>query len=133
MPFPKMTELFLVKESVDRQHWTSNGKRFNVGKLYSWARQNGHEIKIIPIDKLEYGYNKTRTDEDKESDAFWDRAYSAGDEPILVAVDDQERPWIADGNHRFARAKRDGLKVIQGYVVRESDLPDDAVEPKKDK
>ena len=131
MPFPKMTDLFLIKESVESQHWTSSGKRYNVAKLYKWARQNGHDIKIIPVDKLQYGFSKTKTDEEKDSDAFWDRAERAGDEPILVAIDEKERYWIADGNHRYARAQRNGQRVIQGYVVREADLPEDAIEPKE--
>lgn len=133
MSLPKMTELFRIeKESVDRQHWTSNGKRYNVGKLYRWARQNGHKIEIIPLNKLSRSFDRTRTDEPKDSPAFWARAEAAGEEPILVAIDDKERWWIADGNHRFARAERDGLQDIQGYVVRESDLPEDAIEPKKE-
>jgi hypothetical protein len=131
MAFPKMTELFGVKESVDRQHWTSNGKRYNVGKLYKWARQNGHEIQIIPVKDLEKGFNKTKTDETKESEAFWERAERAGSHPILTVIDEKNRHWIADGNHRFAKAKRDGLTEIHGYVVNESDLPADAIEPKK--
>lgn len=126
-----MVDLFLVKESVDSQHWTSNGNRYNVGKLYKWARQNGHEIQIIPLDKLSAGFDKTKTDEDKGSEAFWKRADAAGDDPILVAIDHKNRWWIADGNHRFARAQRDGLSDITGYVVNEVDLPTDAIEPKE--
>jgi hypothetical protein len=130
MAFPRMVDLFLVHESVDRQHWTSNGKRYNVGKLYKWARQNGHEVQIIPVDDLKDGYERTRTDESKESEEFWDRADQAGDDPILVAVDGRHRRWIADGNHRYARAIRDGKRHIFGYVVNENDLPADAIEPK---
>jgi hypothetical protein len=126
-----MRALFLVKESIDTQHWTSNGKRYNIGKLYSWVRQNGHEVEIIPLDRLRDGYRRTKTDEEKESGAFWRRAEVAGDEPILVAIDEKDRWWICDGNHRFARAERDGLDSIEGYVVLERDLPQDAIEPKE--
>lgn len=133
MAFPKMTELFLVKESVDSQHWTSNGKRYNVGKLYKWARQNGHEIQIIPLEKLASQYDRTKTDEEKGSEAFWERADNAGDDPILVTIDHKQRWWIADGNHRFARAQRDGADGIHGFVVNESELPEDAIEPKEKK
>jgi hypothetical protein len=129
MSFPSMKALFMVKESVDNQHWTSNGKRYNIGKLYSWARQNGHEVEVIPLGWLKSGYLKTKTDEAKDSPAFWARAEAAGDEPILVVHDDKNF-WIADGNHRYARADRDGKRNIEGYVVRECDLPEDAVEPK---
>lgn len=131
MSFPKMVDLFLVKESVDSQHWTSNGKRYNVGKLYSWARQNGHEVQIIPVSDLKHGYDKTKTDEEKGSEAFWERAERAGNEPILVAIDTKGRKWIADGNHRYGRALRDGCEDIQGFVVNESELPASAIEPKK--
>lgn len=133
MSFPRMVDLFMVKESVDSQHWTSRGKRYNVGKLYKWARQNGHEIQIIPLDKLAPQYDRTKTDEQKGSEAFWERAERAGDHPILVAIDHKQRWWIADGNHRFARAQRDGLNEIHGYVVNEAELPEDAIEPKEEK
>jgi hypothetical protein len=128
-----MTDLFLVKESVDSQHWTSNGKRYNVGKLYKWARQNGHAIQIIPVAKLKKGFEKTKTDEPKGSEKFWERAERAGNEPILVAVDQKNRWWIADGNHRYARYVREGFSEIMGYVLKENDLPESAIEPKQEK
>lgn len=131
MALPTMKELFCVKESVDHQHWTSHGNRYNIGKLYSWARQNGHDVEIIPLANLKRGFEKTKTDEEKGSDAFWQRADAAGDEPILVVIDHDGSEWIADGNHRFARAERDGLDSIHGFRVRECDLPRDAIEPKK--
>lgn len=131
MTFPTMKQLFNIKESVDNQHWTSNGKRYNIGKLYSWARQNGHDVEIIPISNLKAGFDRTKTDEKKDSDAFWKRADAAGDDPILVVVDDMGMEWIADGNHRFARNERDGQEGIAGYRVNERDLPEDAIEPKE--
>lgn len=133
MAIPRMTDLFLRKESVDTQHWTSNGNRYNVGKLYRWARQNGHDIEIIPVSQLTKGFEHTNTDEEKGSDEFWKRADEAGDDPILVVVDEKRRWWIADGNHRFARYQRDGATHIRGHILMESELPRDAIEPKKSK
>ena len=125
-----MTDLFLVHESADRQHWTSNGRRYNIGKLYRWARQNGHEVRVLPVDRLRAGYERTHTDEEKGSERFWERAERAGDEPILVVVDEKKRWWTADGNHRVALALREGRDSIRGYIVWERDLPASAIEPK---
>ena len=38
MSMPSLRSLFLIKEDVYHQHWTSNKKRYNVGMLYDYAK-----------------------------------------------------------------------------------------------
>jgi hypothetical protein len=129
MSMPSLSSVFLIKESVDSQHWTSNGVRYNVGRLYDWVSQHRDPFPI-ELALLKHGFDNTSVDEDKGSETFWKRANAAGDDPILVVVDENDDMWIADGNHRFARAWRDGEGTITGYVVGEWELPEDAIEPK---
>lgn len=130
MSTPSLLSVFLMKEQAD-QHWTSNGNRFNVFKLYDWLESEGYEPIEIDMGMLKDGFENTNFDEPRNSEAFWARAERAGDDPILVVYDDDDKWWIADGNHRYGRKLRDGDRSILGYVVYEGDLPEEAIEPKK--
>ncbi len=130
MTTPSLCNVFLVKEQAD-QHWTSNGNRYNVFRLYDWLKGMGMRPIPVDVDMLRKGYEKTNVDEPKGSDEFWERAEAAGDDPILVVYDEDDDWWIADGNHRFARKLRDGEDTIMAYVAFEGDLPEEAIEPKR--
>jgi hypothetical protein len=124
-----MMELFLIKEDVHRQHWTSDGLRYNVGRLYDFARDVA-DIEDIPLSLLQYGFEHTNVDEEKWSDEFVERCMEANlDYPILVVVDKKGKHWIADGNHRYGKAVTQGLEMISGYIVHEDELPSDAIDP----
>ena len=129
MSFPSMKELFLVKEDVYHQHWTSDDRRYNVGMLYDYARATSHP-QPIPLGLLKKGFEDTNLDEEKWSDEFVERCQQANlDYPILVVQDDKKRFWIADGNHRYGKAVMQSKEFIDGYIVRERDLPETAIEP----
>lgn len=130
MTTPSLLSVFLVKEQA-QQHWTSNGKRYNVFKVYDYLKGRGYKPIPIDVDLLRDGFENTNLDEPKDSEAFWARADAAGEDPILVVYDEDDDWWIADGNHRFGKKLRDGEPTIDGYVVFEGDLPEDAIEPKK--
>jgi hypothetical protein len=124
-----MKDLFLQKESVHHQHWTSDGKRYNVGMLYDYARSVAGP-QDIPLSALKRGFEGTDLDEEKWSDEFVERCQQANlDYPILVVQDDKQRFWIADGNHRYGKAVIRGDEFVSGYIVRELDLPEEAIEP----
>lgn len=125
----RMTSLFLIKEDVYKQHWSSNGKRYNVGKLYDYAKAVT-EPEDVPLSSLKYGFEHTNVDEDKWSPEFTKRAREANfDYPILVVRDRKDRLWIADGNHRYGKAVMWNMEMIAAYVVDEKGLPDIAVDP----
>lgn len=129
MATPSLMSVFLVKEDVDHQHWSSNGNRYNVGALYRYA-QAVAEPEEIPLDSLKKGFENTHVDEDKWSQEFIARCKQADMKyPILVVQDDKDRLWIADGNHRYGRAIMRGDEMITGYIVMERDLPEKAIEP----
>lgn len=77
----------------------------------------------IPIEKLEHLFNDTSTDEPVGSREFIERAMKADlSYPILIISypdydNDGNNLFIADGMHRFWKAKQLGLKTIQGYVI----------------
>lgn len=124
-----MKELFLMKEDIYHQHWTSNGKRYNVGMLYDYAKAVA-EPEEVPLDALKKGFENTNVDEEKWSDEFVQRCQETNlDYPILVVKDKKERLWIADGNHRYGKAVMQGLEMIMAYVVDEKDLPEKSIEP----
>lgn len=126
---PKLTELFLVKEDVDHQHWSSNGKRYNVGALYDFAKAVT-DPEDIPLDSLKYGFEHTNLDEEKWTPEFNARCREADlSFPILVVQDRKGRLWIADGNHRYGKAIMQAEEFISGYIIHEKDLPEKAIEP----
>jgi hypothetical protein len=129
MSNPSLKSVFLIKEA-SQQHWTSNGVRYSVGALYDYAKEKVDPIPI-GIEVLRKGFEGTKTDEPKWSPAFMQRADKAGDAPILVVTDEEGEFWIADGNHRYARALSRGEQEITGYVVAEWELPPEAIDPKK--
>jgi hypothetical protein len=125
-----LRDVFLIKEDVYHQHWTSDGKRYNVGMLYDYAKAVT-EPEEVPLDALQKQFEKTNVDEEKWSDEFVERCQNTSLKyPILVVIDDKKRMWIADGNHRYGKAVMQGDEMIQAYVVRERDLPEKAIEPK---
>ena len=129
MGMPSLRSVFLVKEDVYHQHWTSNGDRYNVGMLYDFAKAAA-DPEDIPLDSLKYGFEHTNLDEEKWSDDFVERCREANlDYPILVVRDRKGRLWIADGNHRYGKAVMQAEEFVQGYIVDEKDLPDKAIEP----
>lgn len=129
MSFPTMKQLFLVKEDIDHQHWTSDGNRYNVGMLYDYAKAVT-EPEEVPLDALKKGFENTNVDEDKWSAEFVERCQNTNlDYPILVVKDRKGRLWIADGNHRYGKAVMQGDEMIVAYVVDEKDLPKKAIEP----
>lgn len=129
MSMPKLTEIFLIKEDVYHQHWTSNGKRYNVGTMYDFAKAVT-DPEDIPLDSLKYGFEHTNTDEEKWTPEFNDRCRQASlDYPILVVQDKKNRLWIADGNHRYGKAIMHAEEFISGYIIREKDIPEKAEEP----
>jgi len=124
-----LRDLFVLKEDVDHQHWTSNGKRYNVGALYRFARAVT-EPEEIHLDALKRGFERTELDEEKWSPEFNERCQEADlSYPILVVQDRKGRLWIADGNHRYGKAIMQDLEFISGYIVEEKDLPEKAIEP----
>ena len=126
---PSLRSVFLVKEDVYHQHWTSNKKRYNVGMLYDYAK-SVTDPEDIPLDSLKYAFEHTNVDEEKWSDEFVERCQEANlDYPILVVQDNKGRLWIADGNHRYGKAVMYNQEMISGYIVREKDLPEKAIEP----
>jgi len=129
MTFPTMAQLFLLKEDVHHQHWTSNGNRYNVGMLYDYAKAVA-EPEQVPLDALKKGFENTNVDEEKWSDEFVQRCQETNlDYPILVVKDRKNRFWIADGNHRYGKAVMQNMEMIDAYVVDEKDLPKKAIEP----
>ena len=129
MGFPTMSQLFLVKEDVHHQHWTSDGKRYNVGMLYDYAKAVT-DPEEVPLDALKKGFENTNVDEEKWSDDFVQRCEETNlDYPILVVKDRKGCFWIADGNHRYGKAVMQGLEMIDAYVVDEKDLPEKSIEP----
>jgi hypothetical protein len=130
MTTPSLASVFLVKEDVWKQHWTSNNNRYNVGMLYDYAKSVS-DPEDIPLDALKYGFEHTHVDEDHWSPEFVARCKEADLQyPILVVQDRHGKMWIADGNHRYGRAVMRGEELISGYIVMERDLPDKAIEPK---
>jgi hypothetical protein len=126
---PSLTSVFLVKEGVSEQHWTSDGKRFNVKALYDYAR-SVCDPEQIPLTALKYGFEHTTVDEDRWSPEFVARCKEADMKyPILVVQDQNQKMWIADGNHRYGRAVMRGDEMILGYIVLERDIPDKAIDP----
>lgn len=129
MAMPRLTDIFLIKEDVYHQHWSSNDKRYNVGMLYDYAKAVA-DPEDIPLDALRYGFEHTNVDEKKWSDEFVARCEEANlDYPILVVQDAKGKLWIADGNHRYGKAVMQAAEFISGYIVRERDLPEKAIEP----
>jgi len=124
-----LRDVFLVKEDVDHQHWTSDGNRYNVGALYSYAKSITTPEQI-PLDSLKKGFEKTNVDEEKWSPEFIERCNDTNmDYPILVVKDSKNKLWIADGNHRYGKAVMQADEMIWGYIVDEKDLPEKAIEP----
>ena len=129
MSMPSLTSLFLIKEDVYHQHWSSNGKRYNVGSLYDYAKAVA-DPEEIPLDSLQWGFEHTNLDEEKWSPEFNARCREANlDYPILVIQDKKNRLWIADGNHRYGKAVMQALEFVSGYIIMEKDLPEKAIEP----
>jgi hypothetical protein len=129
MSMPRLTDIFLVKEDIYHQHWTSNKIRYNVGSLYDFARAST-DPEDIPLSALQYAFEHTNLDEDKWTPEFNARCQEADlSFPILAVRDRKGRLWIADGNHRYGKAVMQANEFILGYVVDEKDLPDKAVEP----
>lgn len=121
--------VFLVKEDVYHQHWTSDDTRYNVGSLYDYAKAVT-EPEDIPLDSLSYAFEHTNVDEKKWSPEFNKRCREANlDYPILVVRDRKGRLWIADGNHRYGKAVMYAEEFISGYIINEKDLPEKAIEP----
>lgn len=132
MSFPSMKSIFLMKEDVYHQHWTSDGDRYNVGMLYDYAKAVT-DPEEVPLDALQHGFENTNVDEDKWSPEFVERCQQTNmDYPILVVKDRKGRLWIADGNHRYGKAVMQGDEMIMAYVVDEKDLPEKAIEPEPD-
>lgn len=124
-----LRDVFIMKEDVYHQHWTSNSTRYNVGMLYDFAKAST-EPEDIPLDSLQYGFDHTNLDEEKWTPDFNRRCMEADlSYPILVVQDKKGRMWIADGNHRYGKAIMQAKEFIKGYIVQEKDLPDKAVEP----
>lgn len=126
-----LRDVFIFSEGSDpsHQHWTSDGIRYNVGALYSYAKAVT-EPEEIPLDSLKRGFEKTNLDETKWSDEFVQRCQEASlDFPILVVQDAKKKLWIADGNHRYGKAVMQNDEMILGYIVMEKDLPEIAIEP----
>lgn len=129
MGTPSLRSIFVVKEDVHHQHWTSNSKRYNVGALYDFARAST-DPEEVPLDALKYGFEHTNLDEEKWGPEFIERSQQASlDYPILVVRDRKGRLWIADGNHRYGKAVMQAEEFLSAYVVDEKDLPEKAVEP----
>ena len=121
--------VFVIKEDVYHQHWTSNGNRYNVGMLYDYAKSVA-DPEDIPLSSLSYAFQHTNVDEEKWSPDFNKRCREANlDYPILVVRDRKGKLWIADGNHRYGKAVMYAHEFISGYVVDEKDLPEKAIEP----
>lgn len=132
MAFPKLTDLFLIREGLESQHWSSDGRRYRVDLLYAFAEASA-EPEEIPITSLRYGLEHTNLDEPRWSPEFIKRARESDlSYPILVVMDSKKRLWVADGNHRVGKAIMQGLNAISGYVVRERDLPEKAIEPREE-
>ena len=132
MAMPSLKSVFgLMKESLARQHWSSNSKRYRVDLLYAYA-EAVTEPQEIPLDSLKYGFEHTNLDEEPWSDEFVKRCEEADlSYPILV-VQDKKHLFVADGNHRYGKAVMQDLEFIMGYIVQEKDLPEKAIEPKKE-
>ena len=132
MSMPSLKSLFIIKEELSRQHWSSNGNRYNVEMLYKFAEAST-EPEEIPVESLVKGFYKTELDEPHWSDKFVERAQEADlSFPILVAQDNKKRLWVVDGNHRLGKAIMQADEFISGYIVQEKDLPEKAIEPKGD-
>lgn len=129
MSVPSLKSLFLMKEDIYHQHWTSNDNRYNIGMLYDYAKTVA-DPEEIPLDSLSYGFEHTNVDEEKWGPEFNARCNQANmDYPILVVKDKKNRLWIADGNHRYGKAVIQAEEFISGYIVDEKNLPDKAIEP----
>lgn len=124
-----LRDVFLVKEDIYHQHWTSNKKRYNIGMLYDFAK-SVTDPEEVPLDSLSYGFKHTNVDEEKWGPEFNKRCRESNlDYPILVVKDRKNRLWIADGNHRYGKAVMQADEMIMAYVIDEKDLPEKAIEP----
>ena len=124
-----LRDVFLIKEDIFHQHWTSNKKRYNIGMLYDYAK-SVTDPEDVPLDSLSYGFEHTNVDEEKWGPEFNARCRETNmDYPILVVKDRKNRLWIADGNHRYGKAVMQADEMIQAYIIDEKDLPEKAVEP----
>jgi len=124
-----LRDVFLIKEDIFHQHWTSNKKRYNIGMLYDFAK-SVTDPEEVPLDSLAYGFKHTNVDEEKWGPEFNARCRETNmDYPILVVKDRKGRLWIADGNHRYGKAVMQADEMIQAYIIDEKDLPEKAIEP----
>jgi len=129
MSMPSLRSIFVIKEDVYHQHWTSNKVRYNVGSLYDYAKAIS-DPEQVPLSALQKQFENTNVDEEKWSPEFVERCQETNmSYPILVVKDHKDKLWIADGNHRYGRAVLNGDEMIWAYVVDEKDLPDKAIEP----
>ena len=125
-----LRDVFIMKEGVEGQHWTSDGNRYSIQKMYDYAK-SVTDPEQIPVSALAHSFEHTELDEEKWSDAFNSRCNAADLKyPILVARDKNGKLWISDGNHRYGKALMKNIEMIYGYVIDEKDIPEKALEPK---
>lgn len=106
-----------------------DGVEYDILELVRWAEENC-EVQEIPTDDLihEFDGDAQRSVEPDGSPEFVRRAINAGDYPIIVQKRASGDCWVMDGRHRlWKRIFLDKRRTIQGYVISESELPDDAI------
>jgi hypothetical protein len=122
MSTPKLTKVF---ESVFHgQVYELNGKGYDVPKLTYWAEANVPET-AIPLKDL----TMSKSDEKHGTKEFKKHAKKVDHKgfPIVCVQRADGKIQIADGNHRAWKAAEAGDEMIQGYVVPEDQLPDEAL------
>lgn len=123
----KILSKIIFNEVFHDQMFGDGSGEWSVPEIWELAKQT--KLQTIPLEKLDHLLITTLTDEPIDSPEFAERAMKSDlSFPILVISypdydNDGNNLFIADGMHRFWKAKQLGLKTIQGYIISREKLP----------
>lgn len=122
--------LVLLSEGFfEGQTWSgSDGVEYSVPRLMAWAKL------IVPLRPLEvaefagdFEEGRHWSDEPDFSPEFVNRANSTDlSYPVLIGIGDGDHV-IIDGRHRIFKALQSGRPTLPAYIVKISDLPEEAL------
>ena len=112
----KLDKNFQPSTSEDGDELYANGIfLFNISRLLAFINFNPERFPIVPIQVDEVSqYGEGSLDQDAILAANLSR-------PIVLAEISPDNYNLIDGNHRVARAKRDGIRILPGWRVRCTD------------
>jgi hypothetical protein len=115
----KLDKKFQPPISEDGDELYANGIfLFNISRLLAFINVHPERFQIVPIEIDEVPhYCEGRLDHDAILGANLSR-------PIVLAEISPDNYNLIDGNHRVARAKRDGIRILPGWRVRCTDHVD---------